>query len=83
MKIIAFVDYKIVKKILDDLIEVGFDGIHPQCMDIGEVKEYLKDKTCILGNIDCQELLPSGFKEIGFEKTSVAFIAGSLKVFYI
>ncbi len=52
-------------------------------MDIGEVKEYLKDKTCIVGNIDCQEFLPSGFKEIGFEKTSVTFIAGSLKVFYI
>lgn len=49
--------------ILDDLIEIGFDGIHPiqpQCMDIGEVKNYLKDKACIIGNIDCQELLPNG-----------------------
>jgi len=46
--------------ILDDLIEVGFDGIHPiqpQCMDIKEVKDYLDGKACILGNIDCRNLL--------------------------
>ena len=49
--------------ILDDFIEVGFDGIHPiqpQCMDIGEVKEYIKGKACILGNIDCRNLLSFG-----------------------
>ena len=49
--------------ILDDVLEVGFDGIHPiqpQCMDIGQVKEYLSGKACILGNIDCRNLLPSG-----------------------
>jgi uroporphyrinogen decarboxylase len=28
-------------------------------MDIGKVKEYLKNKTCIIDNIDCQELLPN------------------------
>ena len=52
--------------ILDDLVEIGFDGIHtiqPQCMDIGKVKDYLKGKTCIIGNIDCQELLPNGLPE--------------------
>jgi len=72
-KIVAYAhskDLKIIKhsdgniwQILDDLIEIGFDGIHPiqpQCMDIGKVKEYLKDKACIMGNIDCQELLPNG-----------------------
>jgi uroporphyrinogen decarboxylase len=57
--------------ILDDFIEVGFDGIHPiqpQCMDIREVKEYIKGKVCILGNIDCRNLLPfSSQKEV--EKT--------------
>ena len=49
--------------ILDDLVETGFDGIHPiqpQCMDIGEVKKHLGDRACIIGNIDCQELLPEG-----------------------
>jgi len=66
-------DLKIVKHsdgniwpILDDFLEVGFDGIHPiqpQCMDIGEVKKYLAGKMCILGNIDCRNLLPFGTKE--------------------
>jgi uroporphyrinogen decarboxylase len=62
LKIIKHSDGNIWQ-ILDDLVEIGFDGIHPiqpQCMDIGEVKEYLKDKACIIGNIDCQELLPNG-----------------------
>lgn len=52
--------------IIDDFVEVGFDGIHPiqpQCMDIGEVKKYLGKKTCILGNIDCRSLLPFGTEE--------------------
>jgi uroporphyrinogen decarboxylase len=52
--------------ILDDFLEVGFDGIHPvqpQCMDIGEVKEYLSGKACVLGNIDCRNLLPFGTVE--------------------
>jgi len=49
--------------ILDDFLEVGFDGIHPiqpQCMDIGEVKAHLAGKMCVLGNIDCRTLLVSG-----------------------
>ena len=52
--------------ILDDFVEVGFDGIHPiqpQCMEIGEVKEYLTGRACILGNIDCRNLLPFGTEE--------------------
>ena len=49
--------------ILDDLVEVGFDGFHPvqpQCMDIGEVKKQLAGTMCILGNIDCRNLLVFG-----------------------
>ncbi len=49
--------------ILDDLIEVGFDGVHPiqpQCMDIKEVKKYCGDRICLMGNIDCMEILPDG-----------------------
>lgn len=52
--------------ILDDLLEVGFDGIHPiqpQCMDIAEVKEHIAGRACILGNIDCRDLLPFGSEE--------------------
>jgi uroporphyrinogen decarboxylase len=29
-------------------------------MDIEAVKRHLAGKTCVLGNIDCQDLLPSG-----------------------
>jgi uroporphyrinogen decarboxylase len=52
--------------ILDDLLEVGFDGIHPiqpQCMDIAEVKGYVAGKACVLGNIDCRDLLPFGSED--------------------
>jgi len=46
--------------IMEDLVEIGLDGIHPiqpQSMDIGEVKRRVGDKVCLLGNIDCQRLL--------------------------
>jgi uroporphyrinogen decarboxylase len=52
--------------ILDDLIEVGFDGIHPfqpQCMDIVAAKNRMQGKAAVLGNIDCTELLPFGSEE--------------------
>ena len=52
--------------ILDDFLEVGFDGLHPiqpQCMDIREVKSYVAGKACILGNIDCRDLLVFGTEE--------------------
>ena len=52
--------------ILDDFVEVGFDGFHPvqpQCMDIAEVKKHLTGKACVLGNIDCRDLLPFGTEE--------------------
>ncbi len=52
--------------ILDDFIEVGFDGFHPvqpQCMDIAEVKQHVADRLCLLGNIDCRFLLPYGSEE--------------------
>ena len=52
--------------ILDDLLEVGFDGIHPiqpQSMDIGEVKRHLQGKAAVVGNIDCSFLLPFGTEQ--------------------
>lgn len=52
--------------ILDDLLEIGIDGIHPiqpQCMSIAEVKAHLAGRACVLGNIDCQDLLPDGTVE--------------------
>jgi len=47
-------------KIMEDLIEVGFDGIHPiqpQCLDLAAVKKEIGDRICLLGNIDCMETL--------------------------
>ena len=52
--------------LIDDWIEVGFDGIHPiqpQCMDIKKVKEYVSGKMAVLGNIDCRNLLVFGSEE--------------------
>lgn len=49
--------------ILDDLLDVEFDAINPiqpQCMDIGEVKRYVGKRSCIVGNIDCRDLLCNG-----------------------
>ena len=49
--------------LLDEWMQVGFDGIHPiqpQCMDIKEVKDHLNGKMAVLGNIDCRHLLVSG-----------------------
>jgi uroporphyrinogen decarboxylase len=53
-------------KIMEDLIEVGIDGIHPiqpQCLDLARVKQEIGDKICLLGNIDCMYTLVS--KSIG------------------
>ncbi len=52
--------------ILEDLVEVGFDGLHPiqpQCMDIKEVKTSIEGRTAVIGNIDCSFLLPFGTEE--------------------
>jgi uroporphyrinogen decarboxylase len=49
--------------IMDKMVEAGFDGMHPvqpQCMDIAEVKAKYSKKLCLLGNIDCEYLLPFG-----------------------
>jgi uroporphyrinogen decarboxylase len=49
-------------RIFQDLIDVGFNGIHPiqpQCMDIAEVKGKYGGSICLLGNIDCMETLVS------------------------
>ena len=45
--------------ILDDLIALGIDAIHPidpTCMDIVEVKQKAGDKVCLIGNIPTQLL---------------------------
>ncbi len=54
--------------LMEDLVEIGFDGynpIQPQCMDIAEAKAKLGDRICLVGNIDCVEVLVSaGLDEV-------------------
>jgi len=50
-------------KIMEDFLEIGFDGIHPiqpQCLDLATVKKEVGDRICLLGNIDCMFTLVSG-----------------------
>jgi uroporphyrinogen decarboxylase len=50
--------------ILDLLIETGYDGLNPlepqADMGLRKVKDYCGNKICLLGNIDCKDLLPDG-----------------------
>lgn len=55
-----------LNSILDDLLEIGFDAVHPiqpQCMDIAETKKKCAGRACVIGNIDCVDLLTSGSVE--------------------
>ena len=53
-------------KVFDDLIDCGFNGIHPiepKAMDSKAVKEKYGDKVCLLGNIEIGEILTMGTPE--------------------
>jgi len=67
-------------KIMEDLIEVGFDGIHPiqpQSLDLAKVKKEIGERICLLGNIDCRETLVSGStREVEEEVERAIRIAG-------
>lgn len=53
--------------ILDLLLDTGYDGLNPlepqAGMDMKKVKSYCGDRICLLGNIDCVDLLPRGTTE--------------------
>jgi uroporphyrinogen decarboxylase len=53
--------------ILDLLLDMGYEGLNPlepkAGMDLKRVKDYCGDRICLLGNIDCGELLCSGNEE--------------------
>ena len=53
--------------IMEALIASGYDGLNPlepqAGMDLQKVKDAWGNKICLLGNIDCEELLPSGTPE--------------------
>ena len=50
--------------LIDMILDTGADGINPlepiAGMDIGEVKRKYGDKVCLIGNIDCGDLLSYG-----------------------
>lgn len=50
--------------LLDLLLETGYDGLNPlepqAGMEMKKVKAYCGDRICLLGNIDCVDLLPKG-----------------------
>ena len=53
--------------IFDLIVETGVDAVHPidpiAGMDIGEAKEKYGHKVCLMGNVDCGNLLSWGTKE--------------------
>jgi uroporphyrinogen decarboxylase len=55
-----------ITPILDDLVKLGMDAIHPiqpDVMDIAEVKEKYGEKLCLVGNIDLHYTLTRGTTE--------------------
>lgn len=53
-----------VMDILDDMVEVGIDGLNPiepiAGMDIGLIKRRYGNKLILVGNVDCSQVLPLG-----------------------
>lgn len=53
--------------IFDAIVETGVDGVHPidplAGMDLGEAKAKYGDRVCLMGNVDCGNLLSWGTKE--------------------
>ena len=66
--------------ILDILLDTGYDGLNPlepqAGMDMARVKAYCGDRICLLGNIDCIELLPQGTPEQVEEAVRMAIADG-------
>ena len=52
--------------ILDDLVNAGIAALHPiqpGLMDLRDVKERYGDRICLIGNVDCEYVLPYGSEE--------------------
>jgi len=56
-----------LNEIMDDIVDMGFDGVQslqPSAgMNIEEIKNKYGDKLCLWGNVDLDYLLPSGKPE--------------------
>ncbi|GBC75153.1 hypothetical protein HRbin06_00467 [archaeon HR06] len=50
--------------LMEDFIDVGFDGIHPlEFQNLEESKRLYGDKVCLMGRIDNYHVLPYGKEE--------------------
>lgn len=56
-----------LERILDMIVDTGIDALDPiepmAGMDIGQIKEKYGERICVIGNVDCTEVLPRGTKE--------------------
>ena len=56
-----------LRLILDLMVDTGIDGLHPidpiAGMDLGEMKKKYGDCICLMGNVECGNLLSFGTKE--------------------
>jgi uroporphyrinogen decarboxylase len=55
-----------ITRILRDLVDIGFNGIHPidpNCMDIVEARQIVGRKTCLIGNLSLTYPLGLGTPE--------------------
>lgn len=56
-----------INALFSDVVDMGFDAIHPiqktAGMDLGEIKQKYGDKVCLIGNVDSTFILPNGSVE--------------------
>jgi uroporphyrinogen decarboxylase len=56
-----------IMPILDLMLETDIDGLHPidpvANMDLGDMKTRYGDQVCLMGNVDCGQLLSYGTRE--------------------
>ncbi|MGQ9513976.1 MAG: uroporphyrinogen decarboxylase family protein [Thermoproteota archaeon] len=56
-----------IKLLLEDLLEVGIQGLHPierkASMDLGEIKRRWGDSIALIGNVDASLILPWGNRD--------------------
>ncbi|MBU0606498.1 MAG: hypothetical protein KKI08_01375 [Armatimonadetes bacterium] len=67
--------------LLEDIVNTGADGLNPlepvAGMDLGEVKAVYGDRLCLVGNIDCGDLLSNGTPAQVEEAVHDAIAAGA------
>ncbi len=67
-------------RLMDDFLEIGFDGFHPiqpQCMDLDQTKAAMYGKMCVVGNVDCLDLLVFGTPDMVDEATKQVIADGA------